>query len=71
MKKLPDCGDNSCRYSGNKGGMRTNGGCRCDECPECGGQVRPKRPVGHRSYCTQKDWVPEHLREVKEQNDLP
>ncbi len=26
-----DCGDNSCRYAPkeNKGGMRTNGGCRC------------------------------------------
>ena len=24
-----DCGDNSCRFATNKGGMRTNGGCRC------------------------------------------
>ncbi len=25
-----DCGDNSCRFGGEgKGGMRTNGGCRC------------------------------------------
>jgi hypothetical protein len=24
-----DCGDNSCKYSKNRGGMRTNGGCRC------------------------------------------
>ena len=24
-----DCGDTSCRYAKNKGGMRTNGGCRC------------------------------------------
>lgn len=24
-----DCGDNSCRYATKKGGMRTNGGCRC------------------------------------------
>lgn len=24
-----DCGDNSCYYATNKGGMRTNGGCRC------------------------------------------
>jgi hypothetical protein len=24
-----DCGDNSCRYATVKGGMRTNGGCRC------------------------------------------
>ncbi len=24
-----DCGDNSCRFARKKGGMRTNGGCRC------------------------------------------
>ena len=24
-----DCGDNSCAFATNKGGMRTNGGCRC------------------------------------------
>ena len=24
-----DCGDNSCRFALRKGGMRTNGGCRC------------------------------------------
>ena len=26
-----DCGDNSCRFATNRGGMRTNGGCRCFE----------------------------------------
>lgn len=26
-----DCGDNSCRFASRKGGMRTNGGCRCTE----------------------------------------
>jgi hypothetical protein len=26
-----DCGDNSCLYAKNKGGMRTNGGCRCHD----------------------------------------
>lgn len=25
-----DCGDNSCLAAEHKGGMRTNGGCRCD-----------------------------------------
>ena len=25
----PDCGDNSCWFATAKGGMRTNGGCRC------------------------------------------
>jgi hypothetical protein len=24
-----DCGDNSCQFATQKGGMRTNGGCRC------------------------------------------
>lgn len=24
-----DCGDNSCFFATDKGGMRTNGGCRC------------------------------------------
>lgn len=28
MREL-DCGDNSCIFAKNKGGMRTNGGCRC------------------------------------------
>lgn len=28
LKKL-DCGDNGCLYAEEKGGMRTNGGCRC------------------------------------------
>jgi len=27
----PDCGDNSCRFAVKRGGMRTNGGCRCVE----------------------------------------
>ena len=30
IEHAPDCGDNSCLYGGQgKGGMRTNGGCRC------------------------------------------
>jgi hypothetical protein len=30
LKTAPDCGDNSCLFGGRgKGGMRTNGGCRC------------------------------------------
>lgn len=29
-ENAPDCGDNSCLFGGRgKGGMRTNGGCRC------------------------------------------
>lgn len=30
LKEL-DCGDNSCYFARGKGGMRTNGGCRCFE----------------------------------------
>lgn len=29
-ENAPDCGDNSCMFGGRgRGGMRTNGGCRC------------------------------------------
>ncbi len=28
-RESPDCGDNSCRFAKKRGGMRTNGGCRC------------------------------------------
>jgi len=59
---MPDCGDNSCLYAKNKGGMRTNGGCRCDECPACGGHIRPTRPVRHRPWCPQPSWLPPHHR---------
>lgn len=30
-KPVIDCGDNSCFFAPQKGGMRTNGGCRCFE----------------------------------------
>ena len=39
----PDCGDNSCRFAIHKGGMRTNGGCRCIE--ESGMPVEKRRRV--------------------------
>lgn len=29
MSEPLDCGDNSCMYAPKRGGMRTNGGCRC------------------------------------------
>jgi hypothetical protein len=57
---MPDCGDNSCRYANPKSGMRTNGGCRCDDCSDCGESIRPGRPVGHRKWCNQTGWVPRH-----------
>jgi hypothetical protein len=52
-----DCGSNSCRYAVKpKTGMRTNGGCKCDECPWCGANVRP--PIYHRTWCEHKGWNP-------------
>lgn len=59
----PDCGDNSCRYASHRGGMRTNGGCRCDNCPVCGMAIHPRFPHRkHRVHCTQPEWIPEHHR---------
>lgn len=62
---MPDCGDNSCLYATKKGGMRTNAGCRCDNCPKCGAAIRPKRPVRHYKWCDRQDWKPEHHRKNK------
>jgi hypothetical protein len=62
-KKSPDCGDSSCLYAKERKGMRTNGGCRCDMCPVCGGYIRPQaRHLAHHSWCTQPEWIPEHHR---------
>lgn len=60
--RTSDCGDNSCRYRDRTkpGGMRTNGRCRCDDCPVCGACIRPGRPDGHRSWCTTPQWKPDH-----------
>ena len=35
IEEYPDCGDNSCMFGAleKRGGMRTNGGCRCFEHP--------------------------------------
>lgn len=60
LRKYSDCGDNSCRYAKNKGGMRTNGGCRCDECEKCGGFIRQGSPGKHKTWCSQPEWKPEH-----------
>jgi hypothetical protein len=59
----PDCGDNSCRYAKRPiRGMRTNGGCRCDDCEACGSSIRPGSPQKHKAWCPEKDWIPEHHR---------
>jgi hypothetical protein len=61
---MTDCGDSSCRYAPRPlRGMRTNGGCRCDACPACGGYIRPGSPGRHTSWCPQQGWLPEHHRE--------
>jgi hypothetical protein len=59
MTETRDCGDNSCRYKARgRGGMRTNGGCRCDHCPYCGANVRPVPGMNpddpHRDWCDVK-----------------
>jgi len=55
-----DCGDSACRYATNRGGQRTNGGCRCDECRECGANLLS---VGHREGCSSFDAAAELRRE--------
>jgi len=55
----PDCGSNSCRYT-KPTGMRTNGHCTCDDCPECGVSIRPTSPQTHHDWCNNKSWQPEH-----------
>lgn len=59
-----DCGDNSCRYAKDKGGMRTNGGCRCAD-------LYPRkvefflRTKVHRTEAERDNWRDEymHVRE--------
>ena len=36
----PDCGDSLCHFAMQRGGMRTNGGCRCLESPRGRGEVK-------------------------------
>lgn len=56
-----DCGDSGCRYAVNRGGMRTNGGCRCDLCPSCDSHVRLR---GHRPWCNWHARV-RHIEELE------
>lgn len=58
----PDCMSNSCRYAVRRGGMRVNGPCRCDECPDCGRDIRPNRRE-HRSWCPTPTWAPPHQKQ--------
>jgi hypothetical protein len=54
---MDGCYDSGCPYSP-KGGMRTNGGCKCDMCPMCGAGFHRARPgAKHKDWCTDKEWV--------------
>lgn len=55
-----DCGDSGCKYASPRTGMRTNGGCRCDQCPLCEQHIR----FGHRAWCQ----FPERSKHVLAQN---
>jgi len=59
---MTDCGDSSCRYAATHGGMRTNGGCRCDQCPCCGQHITRLMPLAHRPWCTRAEWQPPWAR---------
>ena len=58
----PDCGDNSCLFGGRgKGGMRTNGGCRCYK------DVRPDmRRVYVERLLSATDALPELLKAARD-----
>ena len=53
------CTDGNCVYRTERGGMSTNGGCDCRNCPTCGGVYIPfANGVRHRRNCTTPDWLP-------------
>ena len=57
---MSDCGSSSCRgvLPEKRTGMRNNGPCRCDRCPECGADVHP--PIWHHEYCSMFDTPDDH-----------
>src|SRR5271166_4560138 len=57
--EAPDCGDNSCQFATSRGGMRTNGGCRCG--------MRDVRDVKLRLYVRLLQLV---VKELLEEEDL-
>lgn len=61
-----DCGDGACKYAPKKMGMRTNGGCVCDECPTCGVHFTEARKAHtfHRVWCGDEEWKPPWQRGV-------
>ncbi len=53
------CTDGNCVYRTKSGGMGTNGGCECRNCPTCGGLYNPIHDsVRHRRNCTDPGWNP-------------
>jgi hypothetical protein len=56
------CTDGNCVYQTKRGGMSTNGGCDCRNCPTCGGIFIPFiGGVRHRRSCTTPEWMPPPL----------
>lgn len=63
-----DCGSNSCKYKARgRGGMRTNGGCRCDTCLHCGQNLGG--PVKKHHYWCVMENVCVNCETVEEHND--
>ncbi len=53
------CTDGNCVYRTDRGGMSTNGGCRCRHCPQCGGPYLVfAAKVRHRDWCPTPEWMP-------------
>lgn len=56
-KNILDCGDNSCLFAKVRGGMRTNGGCRCLEPIENGKEGRElARNIRLRFQEVRREW---------------
>ena len=51
------CTDGNCPYRTERGGLVTNGGCKCRKCPACGG-VYISTGVRHSPDCPMPEWTP-------------
>ena len=55
----PSCYDHSCKFRERKGGLCTNGGCHCADCPSCGGRyLSLSLGVRHHAWCDIPAWTP-------------
>ena len=53
------CTDGNCVYRTERGGISTNGGCDCRNCPQCGGRYHVfGDKVRHRDWCPNPEWTP-------------